>query len=89
MSAIRRLRCLANDIDWHVWGDGSIPRKMRSIADEMEAENNKLKELAKGLLYCLDDHLDAHDCPLYDEGEPNKCKAERLIREAGVRDEDS
>ena len=59
------------------------------LIEHLKAENGSLKELAHGLLYCLDDGLDAHDCPLYDEGEPNKCKVERLIRETGLRDGDS
>lgn len=44
--AIKRLRGLADDIDWHAFNNGGIPRDMRAIADEMETENNRLREMA-------------------------------------------
>jgi hypothetical protein len=47
MGAIRKLRMLANEIDWNVYDNGGIQYDLRKIADEMEAENAKLREYAE------------------------------------------
>lgn len=50
MEAIKKLRTLANEIDWYVYDNGGIPYDLRKIADEMEAENAKLRELIFDML---------------------------------------
>lgn len=37
-----KLRRIANDIDWHVFNHGGIPYELREIANEIDAENEKL-----------------------------------------------
>ena len=49
MSAAEKRRGLADDIDWYVFNNGGIPRELRAIADEMEAENAKLRELVRDM----------------------------------------
>lgn len=51
---------------------------------ELAAENEKLRKLVSGLLYCALEDADAHDCPLYDEFEPYLCVKDKLIAELGV-----
>jgi len=55
---------------------------------QLEAENDKLRELCEGMLVCYEpcnELLDARtDCPLYDDGEPFRCKKTRLLRELGI-----
>ena len=94
MNAIKRLRGLADDIDWHMYDNGGIPRELRSIADEVDVENAKLRELVAGighLLFALDVDYCAtcprdginHPCPVYtvDGGE---CLYKTDLRELGV-----
>lgn len=53
--------------------------------DRLQAENEKLRELVRGLEVCADEYADARtDCPLYDEGEPHRCVKERVKRELGI-----
>lgn len=51
----------------------------------LRSENAKLRELVRGLEVCADEDADARtDCPLYDEGEPDRCAKERIKRELGI-----
>ena len=53
--------------------------------EDLCAENDKLRELVRGLEVCADEDADARtDCPLYDEGEPDRCAKERIKRELGI-----
>jgi hypothetical protein len=49
VSAIKKLRELANKIDWYIADNYGIPYDLRKIANEMEAENDKLKELCASM----------------------------------------
>ena len=57
----------------------------RSIGETCERMAN-LEELALGLLHCDVDDADARDCPLYDDGEPYRCKREWYVRELRLED---
>lgn len=48
------------------------------------AENDCLRDLVRGFQTCTDDEADARDCPMYDEGEPYRCKRDRIIGELGL-----
>lgn len=47
-------------------------------------ENRKLRDLLEAIRVCEDDDADAHDCPLYDEGEPTRCAYGRIADELGL-----
>lgn len=47
-----------------------------------------LEDLVRGLEMCGDDDADAHDCPLYDESEPYRCKKDRLMCKLGIGEPD-
>ena len=58
----------------------------QDIIDHMRdanAENAKLRELARGLGQCAQG-VDCEDCLLYDLSEPDHCREERLSRELGI-----
>lgn len=52
-------------------------------ADRLAAENAKLRDAVLALLTCENDDMDAHDCPMYDESKPNRCKLEMILYELG------
>lgn len=56
-------------------------------ADRFAAENAKLRDAVLALLTCENDDMDAHDCPMYAEDEPNRCKLEKTLYELGFRAE--
>jgi hypothetical protein len=60
----------------------------KELAEVRGAENAKLRELCEGMLVCYEpcnELLDARtDCPLYDDGEPLRCRKARLLRELGI-----
>ena len=68
------------------------PEQAVRIMDVMTA-NARLRELCEGMLVCYEscnEHLDTRtDCPLYDDGEPFRCKKTRLLRELGIKVGDS
>lgn len=47
---------------------------------KLRLENRVLRKLVAGMQVCEDDDADAHDCPLYDEGEPTRCAYGRYSR---------
>ena len=49
-------------------------------------ENEKLRKLVSGLLYCALEDADAHDCPLYDEFEPYLCLKDKLLSDLGIEE---
>lgn len=51
---------------------------------EAECEVKLLRDIVRGMQLCDIEDADAHDCPLYDEDEPNRCKKDRLLRELGL-----
>lgn len=51
---------------------------------ELRLENRKLRKLVVGMQVCEDDDADAHDCPLYEEGEPTRCAYGRIADELGL-----
>lgn len=51
---------------------------------ELRLENRKLRKLVAGMQVCEDDDADAHDCPLYEEGEPTRCAYGRIADELGL-----
>ena len=53
-------------------------------AGELRLKNRKLRRLVAGMQVCEDDDADAHDCPLYDEGEPTRCAYGRIADELGL-----
>lgn len=53
---------------------------------ELETENEKLRKLVSGLLYCALEDVDAHDCPLYDEFEPYLCMKDKLLFDLGIEE---
>lgn len=88
--AIKRLRGLADDIDWYVFNNGGIPRDMRAIADEMEAENTKLRELCKRFAEYVS-HDRCEGCVVKrrcNDGEVDECwqgtEIRKVARELGI-----
>ena len=69
------------------FGDKTKAEILEAVA-EVKDENTRLRELCEGMLVCYEscnEHLDARtDCPLYDDGEPFRCKKTRLLRELGI-----
>lgn len=57
---------------------------MVATASELRLENRMLRKLVDGMQVCEDDDADAHDCPLYDEGEPTRCAYGRVADELGL-----
>lgn len=51
---------------------------------ELRLENRMLRKLVAGMQVCEDDDAGAHDCPLYDEGEPTRCAYGRVADEMGL-----
>lgn len=50
-----------------------------------ESDYARMRDLAVGLLVCDMEDADARvTCPLYDDGEPNRCRKARLLRELGL-----
>lgn len=76
------------------WGGGQVTKtfftqeKKYGPIERLEEENAKLRELCEGMLVCYEPcnrSLDARtDCPLYDDGEPLRCRKARLLRELGI-----
>lgn len=56
--------------------------------DEMCERVVDMEDLVLGLETCGDDDADAHDCPLYDESEPYRCKKDRLMAKLGIGESD-
>jgi len=54
----------------------------------LEAENEALRGFIAAMFVCTSDDADARTCPLYDEGEPNRCAKERVMEELGLRHDD-
>lgn len=53
---------------------------------ELADENEKLRKLVGGLLYCALKDADAHDCPLYNEFESYSCMKDKLLLELGIEE---
>lgn len=51
----------------------------------LESENDDLRGFIAAMFVCASDDADARTCPLYDEGEPNRCAKERVMEELGLR----
>jgi len=62
---------------------GLTANQLAKIATDLKAENDKLRELARGLGQCAQG-TDCEDCLLYDLSEPDHCREERLSRELGI-----
>lgn len=41
------LRGFADDLDWHMWSNDDIARKLQAIADNIDAEHERRMEQAK------------------------------------------
>lgn len=72
---------------------GIVARKngKRLPCEVLQAENAKLRELAKGLSWCSEERYLGHqesECPLYDERTDGKCRAEALMKELGIEVDD-
>lgn len=66
---------------------GLTANQLADIATDLKAENDRLRELAKGLSWCSEEHYLGHpesECPLYDESVDGKCRAEVLMKELGI-----
>lgn len=61
--------------------------KWMAKAAHFEAENAKLRELARGLGQCAQG-VSCEDCLLHDLSEPDHCREERLSRELGIEVEE-
>ena len=60
----------------------------RSV-EELEAENARLSNVVIAFLMCADDDADAHECPMYDEDAPDRCRLwETLVDLGFVGDDD-
>lgn len=60
---------------------------MEEYADQLKAENAKLRELVRGLDYCSDElnSAECDKCPLYDPADPVlEPKCVRMMRELGI-----
>lgn len=65
--------------DWEHW----LAKNERLFRPKPTVED-VLRELVRGLLWCRIDDADAKLCPLYDEGEPYRCRKDKLLRELGI-----
>lgn len=58
--------------------------ELRKFLLETLDSDSKLRALVEGMQWCSIEDADAKLCPLYDDGEPQRCKMERLLRETGT-----
>ena len=63
---------------------GEYLSRMADVAESLETENAKLRELVDGLTWCCEHHGCRQECPLYDVSEPDHCREVSIKRELGV-----
>jgi len=72
------------DAEVHPRCDYDIYSDMRDIVDDMQAENAKLRELAKAAWGCVNRHVSCDECRMVCCG----CTLQSAMRELGIEVED-